>query len=110
MMNEDFQKEKIDNKEYFIIEDIKHTGHHGPKGESKRGCKYDYRRGHKIYLFSPLSKYEKYKDCSIRLMDGELEGNQRFIRTTAFVELRENDDVVELETLNSIYVLKRTTD
>lgn len=98
-----------ENKEriYFIIEDIKHTGHHGPKGESKVGYKYDYRRGHRIFLFAPLLQYQQAKGSSILLMDGEADGEQWFIVTTPFVELRENEYYVELETLNSVYVLRK---
>ncbi|MGN0438044.1 MAG: hypothetical protein ACI4F4_05920 [Lachnospiraceae bacterium] len=96
-----------DQKLYFVIEDIRHTGHHGPKGESKEGHKYDYRRGHRIYLYGPLSQYEQYKDCSIALMDGEFEGERWFVLTTPFVELRDNNDIVEFETLNSVYILRR---
>lgn len=96
-------------RQHFIIEDIRHTGHHGEKGTSKIGEKYDRRRGHKIYLYAPLEQYEQFKGESIMLMDGDSEDEDWFIMTTPLVEIREQDVYVELETLNSIYILRRTS-
>lgn len=81
------------------ILDIKHTGHHGTYGESKVGRKYDERRGKEFEILEeefikgqPLMFFlEKY--------------NLRGLLTTPFEKKRMVDgDIMEIETLNSIYV------
>ena len=81
------------------ILDIKHTGHHGEYGTSKVGAKYDERRN-KEFDFSE-SDFIKGARLMFFLENHEHGG----IITTAFKEKRMiSEDIMEIETLNSIYV------
>lgn len=83
----------------FIILDILHTGNHGVKGMRKLGGRYDDRRGTEVEI--ELSDYEP-GDCLIFERN-----NLPILLTTPFVEARDIGDNIEIETVNSIYIMKK---
>lgn len=103
------------NFKKFIIEDILHTGNHGPEYESKVGEKYDRRRG-KVLLLDMYSLETINNSLELYLFDiyefneassgrlDELIG--KVVITTPFKSLYVSGDYTMLRTLNSIYKLK----
>ena len=99
------------NKEYCLyLEDIQHTGHHGPEGESKVGDKYDRRRNTYCRLI-PTRNFIKGESIGILYYETIEEYKKLLtahnICTTPFVSYSEDDDYVILRTMNSIYRFKK---
>lgn len=91
-------------KTYRII-DILHTGHHGPAGVSKKGSKYDKRRG-QFFMFD--DKNTKIGDTAIfwHLLDNKTASQLPFLFTTAYEGIERKDDKVIIKTLNSHYIVE----
>lgn len=83
---------------YKII-DILHTGHHGPRNESKVGSKYDYRRGQIIEI-----DMDEYNLGDVLLFERD---GLPFLFTTPFMDAYEVDGKFYIETMNSIYVMEK---
>ncbi len=98
------------NEEYVLfLEDILHTGNHGPEGESKVGDKYDRRRNTYCHLIpedpSPGESVQILHYYDPEDMERQLPVNCTF--TTPFVSMTEDNDYVYLRTVNSIYKFKK---
>lgn len=95
-------------KMYRII-DILHTGHHGPVGVSKKGGKYDERRG-QFFMFD--DKNTKVGDTAIfwRPLDNKTASQLPFLFTTEYEGIWREGDKVIIKTLNSYYVVEEVTD
>ncbi len=103
----DYPPIESNEKQFFVLEDVIHTGKNGIKDTSKIGERAFYENGHKVYLYKPLSLYEDYKGKRVAIMDATTEERVPYIRTSALQEIREYEEYVEVETENSIYVLKK---
>ena len=103
------------NIKVYLIEDILHTGHHGPEDESKVGAKYDDRRGKMFVLdtseleVGEPAVFKLYNKKDIDDSDNNsavLDIPYQHLYTTIFEKIYEEDGYTMFRTLNSIYKLK----
>lgn len=96
----------------LFLEDILHTGHHGPEGESKVGEKYDKRRGH-VTMFYEDGLCDRMSVTLLHFTWDEEDGCYYLCRrthTTPFEVLYTENGYTMLRTLNSIYKFRELTD
>lgn len=103
----DYPPIESNEKQFFVLEDVIHTGKNGIKDTSKIGERAFYEKGYKVYLYKPLEMYEWYRGDMIAIMDAATEERVPYIITSPLKEVREFEEYVEVETENSIYVLRK---
>lgn len=93
----------------LFLEDILHTGNHGPEDKSKVGEKYDRRRDTycRIDPISPIHKDSVTIVHYSNLEDWKNFDTDFYTFTTPLVSLDEEKDYVILRTINSVYRFKK---